>query len=129
MHFAQRNAQSNAELNIPLQVLQVEALRSEVARLGGENNRLHHDLLAEAEARAAQDAAGGKRARQLEAHAADLELGKQLAVERAAAMERERDSLRGKVRDLVSFGQQHVGGKREAWQGCCVGQALKGWGG
>ncbi|KAL4853675.1 Centrosomal protein [Chlorella vulgaris] len=106
---ARKEQAGNAEQTAHNMQYQVEALRSEVARLGGENNRLHHDLLAEAEARAAQEAAGGKRARQLEAHAADLELAKQQAVERAAAMERERDGLRGKVRDLLSFRQQHVG--------------------
>ena len=44
------------------------------------------------------------------ARAADALFAKQQALERAAGVERERDGLRGKVKDLLSFGRHHEGG-------------------
>lgn len=94
--------------------LQAEVLQREVGRLGAENSRLHANLLREADAQQAQEAGTHQRAKQAEARAADLAFAKEQALERAAALERERDGLRAKVRDLLSFGQQHAGG---GWAG------------
>ena len=85
-------------------------MKREAGRLTAENSRLHQDLLAEADARGAQQAAAYQRAKQLEAQAADSHFAKQQALERAAGVERERDGLRGKVKGLLGFGQHHEGG-------------------
>ena len=84
--------------------LQVEVLRREVGRLTAETNRLHGDLLAEAEARAAAEAATRQQSQRAEARAADAEFAKQQALQRGAELERERDGLRARVHDLLAFG-------------------------
>lgn len=81
-------------------------LRREVGRLNVENSRLHADLLQEADARAAADSAAYQHSKQLEAQAAEAACARGAALKAAAAMERERDGLRKKVRDLLSVGQQ-----------------------
>lgn len=85
-------------------------LHREVGRLTGEIDRLHQDLLSEADARAAQQSKARQRCQELEQRNADLQFRTQQALEQAAAVERERDGLRIKVRDLLSFSQQHAGG-------------------
>ena len=74
---------------------QVDVSKREAGRLTAENSRLHQDLLAEADARGAQQAAATQRAKHLEAQAAEAQFAKQQALERAAGVERERDGLRG----------------------------------
>lgn len=94
---------------------QAEVLRREVGRLSGENARLHQDLLREAEARAMQGAAAADAARAAEAAVADATLARQQALERAAVVERERDALRAKVRDLLALGAHYAAGG--CWEG------------
>ncbi|PRW50911.1 basal body [Chlorella sorokiniana] len=88
---------------------QVEVLRREVGRLTAENSRLHADLLREADARAALEAEAYQRGKAAEASAAELQYARTAALERAASLERERDGLKAKVRELLCIGQHHGG--------------------
>lgn len=85
-------------------------LRREVGRLTAENSRLHADLLREADARAAHEAEAYQRGKAAEAAAAELQYARTAALERAAALERERDGLKAKVRELLCIRQHHGGG-------------------
>ena len=93
----------------------MEVLRREVGRLTAENSRLHADLLREADARAALEAEAYQRGKAAEAAAAELQYARTAALERASALERERDGLKAKVRELLCIGQHHGGGG--CWEG------------
>ncbi|KAI7844734.1 hypothetical protein COHA_001619 [Chlorella ohadii] len=88
---------------------QAEVLRREVGRLTAENSRLHAYLLREADARAAHEAEAYQHSKKAEAAAAELQYARTAALERAAALERERDGLKAKVRELLCIGQHHGG--------------------
>lgn len=94
----------------PAPVPQAEVLRREVGRLTAENSRLHADLLREADARAALEAEAYQRGKAAEAAAAELQYARTAALERATELERERDGLKAKVRELLCIGQHHGGG-------------------
>lgn len=109
-------------LHLPATLPQAEVLRREVGRLTAENSRLHADLLREADARAAHEAEAYQHSKKAEAAAAELQYARTAALERAAALERERDGLKAKVRELLCIGQHHGGGG--CWEGQVGGKGL-----
>lgn len=72
-----------------------------------ENNKLHVQLIREAEKYDAQQTQHYKRIKELESEIAEIAFWKHQALDRFAAFERENTSLRERVQELLQLGECH----------------------